>query len=85
VRRADNLTTFMCRLEIREPERPGTPGPAQACNGTALPLPLPLRNRVLTSVLETAEVLSWTECCELFIDRTRDEQYIKKTDIILTG
>jgi hypothetical protein len=38
VRRADNLTTFMCRsgsLDLLEPC-----GPVQACNGTALPLPI---------------------------------------------
>jgi hypothetical protein len=29
-------------LEIWEPEAPGTLGPVQACNGIALPLPLPL-------------------------------------------
>jgi hypothetical protein len=41
VRRADNLTTFMCRmswnLNLLEPSRP-----AQAWNGIALPLPLRL-------------------------------------------
>ena len=44
MRRADNLTTFMCRfvsksesLKLLEPS-----GPVQACNGIALPLPLPL-------------------------------------------
>jgi hypothetical protein len=41
VRRADNLTTFMCRLSrhsgslnLLEPQ-----GPFQACSGKALPLP----------------------------------------------
>jgi hypothetical protein len=38
VRKADNLTTILCRChEIWEPELPGTLGPVQACNGTALP------------------------------------------------
>jgi hypothetical protein len=32
VRRADNLTTFMCRLNLLE-----SSGPVQACNGIALP------------------------------------------------
>jgi hypothetical protein len=45
VRRADNLTTFICRLfrnsgslNLLEPSRP-----VQACNGIALPLPPTLR------------------------------------------
>ena len=44
MRRANNLTTFMCRvswnlvvLNLLE-----TSGPVQACNGIALPLPTPL-------------------------------------------
>jgi hypothetical protein len=39
VRRADNLTTFMCRLSRNSGSlnRLEPSGPVQACNGTALP------------------------------------------------
>jgi hypothetical protein len=36
VRRADSFTTFKCRLQIWEPQPPGT---LRACPGIALPLP----------------------------------------------
>ena len=39
MRRADNLTTFMCRLSCLNILEPS--GPVQPCNGIALPLPLP--------------------------------------------
>jgi hypothetical protein len=43
VHRADNLTIFICRLrEIWKPELLELQGPVQACNGTALLVPLPL-------------------------------------------
>ena len=51
VRRADNLTTFMCRLpwksEILNLLEPS--GPVQACNGVGLPLRLRQINRYVTS------------------------------------
>ena len=44
VRRVDNLTTFMCRLSwnLGASASWNPSGPIQACNGIALPLPLPI-------------------------------------------
>jgi hypothetical protein len=44
VRRAENLTTFMCLIVLKSGSLKllESSGPVQASNGIALPLPLPL-------------------------------------------
>jgi hypothetical protein len=62
VRKADNLTTFMCRfsrnsgsLNLQEPS-----GPVQACNGTALPFicikTVTFKRSEMTQLLNTGHV-----------------------------
>jgi hypothetical protein len=55
VGRADDLTTFMCRLprssmslDLHEPQ-----GPVQACNGIALPLPVTTAAAAVTTTTTT--------------------------------
>ena len=62
MRKADNLTTILCRChEIWEPELPRTLWAARAFNGTDLPIPLYLSILTDESAVDPGSSLRWGE------------------------
>jgi len=75
VRRAENLTTFMCRLtwNLRASTSCNPSGPVQACTGFALPLPVPF---MALSMLALRAVIAFLCFFYIAIISTNNAKYI---------